>query len=108
MKVCPHCGYKDNPLWKPNFFVSMIYWEYAPQEDFKNLIPTKTERKFCSLGGFWFDFEDEYYYYKLGGKTRKIIRRFPKGYESMINRKSYEKTPSEKGQPDLFQRKLKP
>jgi len=95
MKECPKCGYKDDPHWKPYFF--HLYWEYAPQEDFKHIIPLKIEKKYCKNGDFYYHFEDHYYYYQLGGKTRKIIRRFPKGYESMVNRNLYEKTPSEKG-----------
>ena len=104
MRVCPKCEARDDPKWKPYFF--HFYWEYAPQEDCKDLIPTKTERKRCDAGAFYYNFEDQFYYYQLGGKTRKIIRRFPKGKESMVNRKLFEKTPSEKGMVPINQRRL--
>jgi len=94
----------DDPRWKPYYWG--LYWEYGSLNDFKDLVPNKIERQYCKDGNFWFDFEDAYYYYKLAGKTRKIIRRFPKGYESMANRKLYEKTPSEKGMKDPFQKQL--
>jgi len=35
-----------------------------------------------------------------------MLHRFPKGYESMANRKLFEKTPSEKGFPHINQAKL--
>ena len=101
---CPKCGYEDDPMWKPYFF--HLYWEYAPLENFKETVPTNLNKKHCEAGNFWYHFEDEFYYYYVGGKTRKIIRRFPKGRESMVNRKLYEKTPSEKGMPDIFQKRL--
>lgn len=104
MRVCPKCGFSDDPRWKPLFW--KIYWEYAPLEDFKVLIPDQIQRKKCIAGNFWFDFEDKYYYYKLSGKTRQMLRRFPKGYESMANRKLFEKTPSEKGFVSVNQKKL--
>ena len=104
MIECPKCGYKDDPMWKPYFF--HLYWEYAPLCDFKGKIPEKLEKKHCEDGAFWYHFEDRLYYYFVGGKTRKIIKRFPKGRESMVNRKLFEKTPSEKDMPDLFQKKL--
>lgn len=104
MKVCPKCGFEDDPRWKPYFY--HLYWEYADQHEFKELIPPKTERKYCEAGDFYYHFEDQFYYYRLGGKTRKIIYRFPKGRESMVNRKLFEKTPSEKGMDDPFQMKL--
>jgi len=104
MRVCPKCGYSDDPRWKPLFW--KIYWEYAPLEDFKELIPNKIQRRKCDVGNFWYDFEDEYYYYKLSGKTRQMLHRFPKGFESMANRKLFEKTPSEKYCLDAEQKKL--
>lgn len=105
MKVCPKCGFEDDPIWKPYFW--HLYWEYAPQENFKEMIPLKLERKHCESGDFWYHFEDKYYYYYVGGKTRQIIRRFPKGRESMVNQKLFEKTPSEKGLAfDINQRRL--
>lgn len=86
MKVCPNCGFRDNPLWKPLFW--KLYWEYMDAEDFTREYPHVQfkERKA----------EDQFYYYKQAGKTRKMVHRFPKGFESMANRKLFEKTPSEK------------
>lgn len=54
---------------------------------------------FCKNGGFTYNLEDRNYYYKIAGKTRIMIHRFPKGFESMANRKLFEKTPSEKRKP---------
>jgi len=111
MKVCPKCGFKDSPFWKPLFW--KLYWEYMNLEDFKNGYPLleldirrNRARQKCEVGNFYYDFQDEHYYYKLAGKTQKMIHRFPKGYESMANRKLFEKTPSEKGMPDPFQKRL--
>jgi len=104
LKICPKCGYKDDPIWKPYFF--HLYWEYAPLPDFKGEVPEKLVRKYCEVGDFYYHFEDDLYYYQVGGKTRRVIRRFPKGWESMVNRKLYEKTPSEKGMDDPYQKKL--
>jgi len=113
MKVCPKCGHKDSLIWKPLFW--KLYWEYADLEDFKNeytsgnapywLFGTKP-RSESIKGGFSYHFEDSQYYYKFAGKTRKMIHRFPKGWEELGNKKLYEKTPSEKGQDDIFQRRL--
>jgi hypothetical protein len=83
-----------------------MYWEYISEEDFKKEYSAtnvpywnrgrKEMRQFCSEGNFHYDFEDSHYYYKFAGKTRKMIHRFPKGFESMGNRALFEKTPSEK------------
>lgn len=124
MKVCPKCGHKDSMIWKPLFW--KLYWEYTVPLDFIKEIhaleesrsktissfilggePKKRkERKFCERGNFYYHFEDDFYYYKISGKTRKMIHRFPKGWEELANKKLYEKTPSEKGQDDIFQKKL--
>ena len=93
MRVCPKCGHVENPHWKPLFW--KMYWEYISLEDFGKVPLFNIERKHQSIGNFWYNFEDNFYYYKIAGKTRKMIHRFPKGYESMGNKKLYEKTPSE-------------
>ena len=113
MKECPKCGFKDDPMWKP--LAWRIYWEYAPLEDFRRGYPqladlTKNPKKKikCEAGNFYYHFDDEFFYYQVTTKkaTRQMVRRFPKGYESMANRNLFEKTPSEKGEDDIFQRKL--
>jgi len=101
---CPQCGFEDDPRWKP--YWHHLYWWYGDQRDFKHLIPSKVEKKFCDQGNFYYHFEDKLFYYRLGGKTRKIIYRFPKGRESMVNKRLFEKTPSENGQPDPNQTRL--
>ena len=113
MRVCPKCGYRENPMWKP--LAWRLYWEYAPLEGFKEGYPELasltenllTKHK-CKVGNFYFHFEDKFYYYQITTKraTRNLVRRFPKGYESMANRNLFEKTPSEKGRDDIFQKKL--
>jgi len=103
---CPNCGIiiKDDPMWKP--LAWRIYWDYATQEDFirrypqlKELVQNSTKRKKNEVGNFYYHFEDEFFYYQLTSSkaTRKLVRRFPKGYESMANRRLFEKTPSERG-----------
>jgi len=112
MRICPKCGFHDSPSWKPYFWG--LYWEYMDFADFKREYPSLLDQpfdifhshKFCEEGNFYYNFEDNHYYYKIAGKTRKVIRRFPKGFESMANRKLFEKTPSEKSALDLFQKKL--
>lgn len=102
MKVCPKCGYQDDPMWKP--LAWRLYWEYAPLDDFKKGYPqlaslTESTKKFkCEEGNFYYNFEDKFYYYQVTTEraTRELVRRFPKGFESMGNRKLFEKTPSEK------------
>lgn len=113
MKVCPKCGFRESPLWKPLYW--KLYWWYMPLADFKREFPKYTFLPFKSLrtkkcveGNFTYHFEDQFYYYKVAGKTRKMIHRFPKGFESVANKKLFEKTPSEKDFPngDIFQKKL--
>ena len=104
MKICPQCGFRDDPLWKPLFW--RLYWEYMPIDDFIKKHPkiydeifgffvVRPKGMFCKDGNFWYHAEDEFYYYRVGGKTRRFTYRFPKGFESMANRKLFEKTPSE-------------
>jgi hypothetical protein len=105
MRVCPKCGYADSPLWKPLFW--KMYWEYMDMLDFVREYPSLADswgvqdkvrqHKFCKDGNFYYDQEDDYFYYKFAGKTRKMVHRFPKGLESMANRRLFEKTPSEVG-----------
>ena len=115
MKVCPKCGHKDDPMWKP--LAWRIYWDYADRDTFIKGYPNLAElalnppqKKKCEIGNFYFNFEDKHFYYQVTTKKakRQIVRRFPKGYESMGNRELFEKTPSEKGYPqgDIFQKKL--
>jgi len=104
MRVCPKCHFEDDPMWKP--LAWRIYWDYAPQETFidgyphfKEVVFNPPKKKKCESGNFYYHFEDEYYYYQVTTPkaTRKLVRRFPKGFESMGNRDLFEKTPSEKG-----------
>lgn len=100
MRVCPKCGFRESPFWKPLFW--NLYWDYMSEADFFMEYPgfegeKRLKTKLLSEdGSIRYDFEDSFYYYKFAGKTRKIIHRFPKGFESMANRKLFEKTPSEK------------
>jgi len=102
-------------MWKP--LAWRIYWDYTDQQDFRKgypqlalFIDKPPKKQYNSLGNFYFHFEDEFYYYQLttNRSKRKLVRRFPKGYETMANRKLFEKTPTEKGYPkgDIFQAKL--
>lgn len=116
MKVCPKCGFHDNFMWKP--LAWRIYWEYASLGSFVRGYPQLAElaldppkKQKCEEGNFYFHFEDAHYYYQVTSKkaTRRLVRRFPKGYESMANRNLFEKTPSEKDHPefgDIFQTRL--
>jgi len=70
------------------------FWREYPQ---LKSVSLSAKRRKCVEGNFYYDFEDAYFYYKLAGKTRKMVHRFPKGFEAMANRKLFEKTPSEKG-----------
>jgi len=102
MKVCPRCGFRDSPYWKPLFW--KLYWEYMSLEDFEReypelaekLIARKDVKSKCVEGDFYYNIQDSHYYYKIAGKTRVMVHRFPKGFESMVNRKLFEKTPSER------------
>ena len=113
LRVCPKCGYKEDPMWKP--LAWRIYWEYADLYSFVRGYPELSilalkppEKKKCEQGNFYYHFEDEFYYYQVTTKKskRQLVRRFPKGFESMANRELFEKTPSEKGEDDIFQKKL--
>ena len=113
MKVCPQCGFKDDPMWKP--LAWRIYWGYAPLESFINGYPklkdialNSPKKQLCLEGNFYYNFEDDFFNYQVTTKkaTRKLVRRFPKGYESMANRNLFEKTPSEKGMLNPLQKRL--
>ena len=113
MKVCPKCGFREDPMWKP--LAWRIYWDYADLDSFVRGYPQLSsfalnppEKQKCEQGNFYFHFEDEYYYYQVTTpkSKRQLVRRFPKGYESMANRELFEKTPSEKDTPDIFQKRL--
>lgn len=115
MKECPECGFKDDPMWKP--LAWRIYWEYAPTPEFMrgypqlaSLAENPPPKKKCEAGGFYYHFEDPLFYYQVTTKkaTRQLVRRFPKGFETMGNHALFEKTPSEKDFPegDIFQTKL--
>jgi|WetSurMetagenome_2_1015567.scaffolds.fasta_scaffold185371_2 hypothetical protein len=105
LKTCPNCGFQDDPMWKP--LAWRLYWEYAPESDFVVAYPNsvrllnesrnKKPNK-CLTGNFNYHFEDEFYYYQLTTERakRKLVRRFPKGYEAMANRSLFEVTPSER------------
>jgi hypothetical protein len=91
-------------MWKPLFW--RPYWEYADQESFLLTYPQWHQvlehpppRRHCVDGDFLYHFEDAFYYYRLTTQKskRRLVFRFPKGYESMGNTKLFEKTPSEKG-----------
>jgi len=83
-----------DPNWKPLYW--KLYWQYCPYETYVSSHgQPKIERKFCKEGNFYYDFEDQLYYYKKAGKTRKMIHRISKRFAMMANRKLYEKTPSE-------------
>ena len=88
--VCPACGFKDSPIWKPLFW--KLYGSYASFEDFKREHPLLAH----GLENGLKQVEDQHYIYQRRGKTRDMINRFPKAFLMMRNRKIYEKTPSEK------------
>jgi hypothetical protein len=85
---CEKCGYKDNPIWKPLYW--KLYTSYADLQDFQREYPELTDELETH-----FQVEDDYYAYKLAGKTRKVVHRWPKAFAMMRDRKLYEKTPSE-------------
>jgi len=89
--VCPNCGYKDSPIWKPLFW--KLYGSYASFEDFKREHPDLA----LKFEDGEREVEDEHYVYERHGKTRDMIHRFPKAFSMMRNKRIYEKTPSEKG-----------
>jgi len=102
--VCPSCGYLDSPIWKPLFW--KLYGSYADFNDFCREHPELLQKLNDVVKKGKIKFEDKYFDYEFRGKTRKVIHRFPKAFRMMRNKKLYEKTPSETGMPDLFQKKI--
>jgi len=87
--VCERCGHIDNPIWKPLYW--RLYWSFAPFADFEREYPTLAKQLTHRLAKT----EDQYFVYQRRGKTRDVVHRYPKALSSMMNRKIYEKTPSE-------------
>jgi len=101
-KICSN-GYDHNPLWKPLYW--KLYYQYIPLEDFKREYPTIWRAMERQIRGKKI-VKTDHYLYKEAGKTRKVIHRIRLLDLHLANKKLYEKTPSERGQKDPFQRRL--
>lgn len=68
MRVCPKCGYVEQEYWRQNRWRSNVEWTKPPEFEYNYPDLAKQLKKGIIL-------TDEFYAYKLGGKSLPVVQR---------------------------------
>jgi hypothetical protein len=95
MKVCPKCGYRDNPIWLNHQY--QLHIEYCFLEQFNEAYPNLTMKMRGEIT------EDDFYYYRVTTRGKPCVYRWLKTLGLQGYHLDYEKGDN---LPDPFQKKL--